>query len=342
MKIWYDITNTPQVHFLLAVEKMLKEIDPTAESIYTARDFSETVKMLSKRVGVDNVITIGSHHGGSYVKKVMGLIARFREIYNLPFDFDISVSCGSESAVWASALKHKHSIAFGDNDQARQWTYGHQVDFAFFPNAIDRALLERQGVKGKLHLYNGYKEDLYLADYKPSASFLSSLPFEHYVVVRPENVQANYIRNNQVQSITPDLLRLLVNDGYNVLYLPRYATDKAYADGLKNIFIPDAPINGLDACYYADAVLTGAGTFAREAVCLGVPSFSFFAGKQLLAVDRQMIANGQMFFSRNAQELTDKLKHTTKHDPNLLRCQQTREEVKSVLKDLLTKWAQPK
>lgn len=338
MKIWYDITNTPQVHFLLAVEKIMKELIPDYESVYSARDFSETVKMLSNRVGAENVITIGSHHGGSYVKKVMGLIARFRQIYNLPFDYDISISCGSESAVWASALKRKYSIAFGDNDQARQWTYGHQVDFAFFPNAIDRTLLEKQGLKGKLHLYNGYKEDLYLADYKPTASFMSGLPFEHYVVVRPENVQANYIRNNQVQSITPDLLRLLVNDGYNVLYLPRYATDKAYADGLKNIFIPDAPINGLDACYYADAVLTGAGTFAREAACLGVPSFSFFAGKQLLAVDRKMIADGQMFFSRSAQELVNYLKHTTKHEPNLQRCLATREEVKSVLCELLDKW----
>lgn len=337
-KIWYDITNTPQVHFLLAVEQMIREVEPGVESIYTARDFSETVKMLSKRVDAENVLTIGSHYGGSYIKKVVGLIARFREIYGLPFDYDISISCGSESTVWASALKHKHSIAFGDNDQARQWTYGHQVDYAFFPNAIDRGLLEKQGLKGKLHLYNGYKEDLYLANYKPTASFLTDLPFEHYVVVRPENVQANYIRNNQVQSITPELLRFLVADGYNVLYLPRYATDKAYADGLKNVFIPDAPINGLDACYYADAVLTGAGTFAREAACLGVPSFSFFAGTQLLAVDRQMITNGQMFFSRNAQELIEHLKHTSKHTPNLLRCNDTREEVKAVLKELLEKW----
>ena len=338
MKIWYDITNTPQVHFLLAVEQIIKEVEPCAESIYTARDFSETVKMLSKRVGEQNVITVGSHYGSSYIKKMVGLFLRFREIYNLPIDYDISISCGSESAIWASVLKRKYSIAFGDNDQARQWTYGHQVDYAFFPNAIARELLERQGLKGNLHLYNGYKEDLYLANYQPTSSFINNLPFNRYVVVRPENVQANYIRNNQVQSITPDLLRLLVSDGYNVLYLPRYATDKAYADGLKNIFIPDAPINGLDACYYADGVLTGAGTFAREAACLGVPSFSFFSGKQLLAVDRQMIAHGQMFFSRDAKELVNQLKRTEKTEPNLQRCRETREEVKSVLKELVDRW----
>lgn len=339
MKIWYDITNTPQVHFLLAIKDLLDRVGVAQdEPIYTAREFSETAKMLEKRVGKDGFVTIGGHYGKSYIKKVAGLLDRFRQIYKLPFDYDLSISCGSESAIWASWLRGKKSIAFGDNDQARQWTYGHMVDYAFFPNAISRELLEKQGLKHKLYLYNGYKEDLYLANYTPSADFMQTVPFTNYVVVRPENVMANYIRNDQVRSITPDLLRLLASKGYNILYLPRYDMDRAYADGIKNIFIPDGPINGLDACYYADAVLTGAGTFAREAACLGVPSFSFFAGKQLLAVDRQMITNGQMFFSRDAEELIKHLGKSSKVEPNLQRSKNTQNEVGEKLKDLILNW----
>ena len=57
-------------------------------------------------------------------------------------------------------------IAFGDNDQARQWTYGYLVDFAFFPDAGPYAALARQGLNcSKLYRYPGYKEDVYLADY---------------------------------------------------------------------------------------------------------------------------------------------------------------------------------
>ena len=41
------------------------------------------------------------------------------------------------------------------------------------------------------------------------------------------------------------------------------------------IFVPEGPLNGLDVCY-SDAVLTGAGTFAREAAILGTPAISFF------------------------------------------------------------------
>jgi len=335
MNIWYDITNTPQVHFLLAIDKMLKETGLVDNTIYSARDFSETIKMLEERVGKDDYTVIGSHYGKSYFNKVMGLLKRFKDVYSLPFNYDVSISCGSESAVWTSFLKGKKSIAFGDNDQARQWTYAPMVSYAFFPSAIPTKLLEKQGLKGKLYQYNGYKEDVYLADFKPSNDFLSTLPFDHYVVVRPENVMANYIRNSSVKTITPELLQLLTKQGYNVLYLPRYAHDRAFADGLKNIFIPEKPINGLDACYYADAVLTGAGTFAREAACLGVPSFSFFLGKQLLAVDQQLIKDGKMFFSRCPEEIIKQLLVSNKQQPDLQRCVIVKDEIKKQLVERL-------
>jgi len=111
--------------------------------------------------------------------------------------------------------------------------------------------------------------------------------------------------------------------------------DKAYAEGVKNIYVPDKPINGLDACFFSDAVLTGAGTFAREAACLGVPSFSFFAGKSLLAVDKAMIRDGKMFFSREVSELMARLKTSDRTDVDLNRSKAVQEEVISKLKEVI-------
>lgn len=338
MKIWYDITNTPQVHFLLAVQNMISEFDSSVDPIYTAREFSETAKMLANVVGETNFKSIGGHYGKSYIKKIFGLFLRFKSIYSESINYNISISCGSEAAIWKAKLEGKKSIAFGDNDQARQWTYGHFVNQAFFPNAIDKSVLENQGLKNKLYLYDGYKEDLYLANYSPNVEFLSTIPFDNYVVVRPENIMANYIRNGEVKSITPELLKSLANMGVNILYLPRYDKDKEYAKGIRNIFIPEGPINGLDACYYSNAVMTGAGTFAREAACLGVPSFSFFAGKELLSVDKKMIHDGKMFFSRNHKELIDKMKVSSKSEPDLGRSIKVKNEVRDVLADLLKTW----
>jgi predicted glycosyltransferase len=270
------------------------------------------------------------------VKKVLGLFLRFQKVYQKNIDFDVSISNGSENAIWTAKLKGKKSIAFGDNDTARQWTYGHFVDYAFFPDAIDRKLLNKQGLKDrKLYLYNGYKEDIYLANYQPSVDFIKMLPFNNYVVVRPENIMANYIRNGSVQSITPTLLKQLNQKGINILYLPRYDFDREYAKGISNIFIPDQPINGLDAAYYSDAVLTGAGTFAREAACLGVPSVSFFAGKTLLAVDQQMIKNKQMFFSRTPEEIINYIIRSNKNTTNLNRSKEVKREVSQKLKEVL-------
>lgn len=333
-KIWFDITNTPQVHFLTAIYDELKE-DSQYSFLFTAREFSETTALLQNKVG-DNFQTIGGHYGKSYVRKLMGLMNRFRSVLFSKISYDISISCGSENAIWSSFIRRKKSIAFGDNDLARQWTYGHFVNYVFFPDAIAPEVITRQGIKREgLFLYPGYKEDIYLSGFQPDSDFLKSLPFSEYVVVRPENIMANYIRNEGAQSITPTLLSELVKKGYNVLYLPRYEQDKAYANGLKNIFIPDAPINGLDACYYSQAVLTGAGTFAREAACLGIPSFSFFAGSDLMAVDKKMIKENKMFFSRNPDELVQKVIKSNKNQADLSRSKQVKEIVMDRLKEVI-------
>lgn len=335
-QIWLDITNTPHVHFLLSIFEALQRRKEFS-CVITARDFSETIKLLELKESYPFQI-IGGHHGKSYVRKVNGLIRRFQQIVNLHVDYDVSISCGSESAVWNSFFKRKKSIAFGDNDLARQWTYGYMVDYAFFPDAIAPRILHSQGLKArKLFQYAGFKEDLYLADFQPDNEFLNTLPFDDYVIVRPENVMANYIRNSNAKIITPTLLKILSSKGYNILYLPRYETDRQYADGLPNIFIPNTAINGLNACYFSSGVLTGAGTFAREAACLGVPSFSFFAGSDLMAVDKKLIKDEKLFFSRDASELVKQLSNSTKHAPDLTRAKNVRDTVIDVLLDVIAK-----
>ncbi len=332
-KIWFDITNTPHVHFQLALYRGLNNGAYAFE--FTAREFSETTRLLKEHLGSSFKI-LGGHHGKNYLDKVTGLAARAMSVYQQSPEFDVSISNGSESAIWTSWLKRKRAIAFGDNDQARQWTYSRFVDYCFFPSAINKNILIKQGIKNnKLYQYDGYKEDIYIADYQLNPQFISELPFDNYVLVRPENIQANYIRNGNVRTIAPELLRLLTGKGYNVLYLPRYSFDRDYAKGLKNVYIPSAPVNGLDACYFADAVLTGAGTFAREAACLGVPAVSFYAGRELLRVDQSMIEKGWTFFSRNPEEIVNHLPQTRRRAIGIERCMSVKSEVLKKLEDVI-------
>lgn len=50
-----------------------------------------------------------------------------------------------------------------------------------------------------------------------------------------------------------------------------------------------------------------------------------------------MIANGEMFFSRDVKVIMDKLSHTEKREPNLARCKATQREVGEKLKEILDK-----
>lgn len=337
MKIWFDITNTPQVHFLLAILNGLK-YRGFDEFLITARDFSETKNMLQKKTDMPFKV-IGEHHGKSMNKKALGLINRFFKMYGNIKSYDVSISCGSESAIWSAYLKRKHSIAFGDNDLARQWTYAHFVDYALFPKSIPKEILKRQGLKNsKLYQYDGFKEHVYIAEYIPDNYFTKFLPFNDYVVVRPENIQANYVQENSSKSITPKLLKLLSEKGINILYLPRYESDKTYAEGLNNVFMPDRPVNGLDACYYSNGVFTGAGTFAREAACLGVPSFSFFLGAQLLAVDNDLVKQSKMFYSRDPYLLVEKFIQSERRLADLNKAKAVNEEVMNKVVECIKKW----
>lgn len=333
MKVWIDFENTPQVHFLLAIKDMLD--NGSNDFIFSARDVFETVKLLSKKSDLP-IHSYGNKHGKKINRKILLMFQRFHKVYWNIEKFDLSVSCGSESAIWTSFLKGKTSVAFGDNDTARQWTYSRFVDFCFFPKAINTDILLKQGIKShKLYQYNGFKEDIYIAKYQPDHDFLKSIPFDNYVLVRPENIFANYIRKNNVKSIAPDILDGLIKRGLNILYLPKYDIDYEYIKNQDRVFIPSGPINGLDACYFADAVLTGAGTFAREAACMGTPSVSFYAGKDLLAVDQELIRQKRVFYSRNASDIIDFTVGSNKHLINMERSRNVYNEVEQKLNDVI-------
>ena len=295
--IWFDITNVPHVNFLMPV---IRKYQDEFDLVFTIRDFAETKGLFEKRVGKPYLL-IGEHQGGNKIKKIMGMLKRIWSLYRQVPHFDIKISlCGDTSSIVARA-RRKMAVTFDDNETSPNWMYAPFTDLAFWPKVINPAILNKQGFCKNLYQYNGYKEDFYLANYEPNPAFLEQLPFEHYVVVRPENIKASYVEGRQ--SIVPELLKALDAAGYNILFLPRYESDKDYAAGIKNIYVPKEAVNGLDACYYADAILTGAGTMAREAACLGVPSVSFFAGAHLLAVDQSMVDAGKMFYSRDVEQI---------------------------------------
>jgi predicted glycosyltransferase len=93
----------------------------------------------------------------------------------------------------------------------------------------------------------------------------------------------------------------------------------------------------LDICYFSGAILTGAGTLAREAACLGVPSVSFYAGKELLAVDRKMISEKMLYHSRNIDDIIMYLKRTKRKEVNFERSKNVKNQVINKLDEVINK-----
>ncbi len=327
--IWFDFTNVPHVNFLLPIIKHFDHLN----HVYSIRDFAETKSLFEKLIAREYLL-IGKHKGQSKILKVLGSVNRTFKLQNSLPKFDIKISVGGDSSSVVAKLRGKKSITFDDNEKAPNWRYSRFSDLAFWPDVIDRKVLLKQGFKkNKLFQYSGFKEDLYLADYKPDETFLSTLPFEKYVVVRPENIQANYVDGQN--SIVPLLLNSLEKLNKNILYLPRYKHDIEYAKNISNLFTPTAALNGLDVCYNAEAVFTGAGTMAREAACMGVPAFSFYTGKELLTVDKKMIDQEWIYFSRNHSDLIEKFKTSLKRAPNLERPKEVKKQILAKLDDFI-------
>lgn len=332
-KIWFDITNVPHVNFFLPI---IRKYEEEFDIIFSLRDFAETKSLFEKRIDKP-YIEVGQHKGGNKLRKIIGVVERIFLLNKQIPKFDIKISVGGDASCIIAKMRKKLSVTFDDNEKAPNWRYAPFSDLAFWPKVVPQQKLRKQFFKKNLYQYNGYKEDFYLANYEPNPGFLEQLPFKHYVVVRPENIKANYVEGRQ--SIVPELLKELDAQGYNILFLPRYESDRDYAQGIQNIFIPKEAVNGLDACYYADAILTGAGTMAREAACLGVPSVSFFAGAHLLAVDQSMVDAGKMFYSRDVQQIMQFL-NNSRHSffnergggiAGLERCKQVQQEILDVL-----------
>lgn len=327
--IWFDITNVPHVNFLLPIINRYKG---QYNYVFSIRDFAETKGLFEMKIPYPYII-IGKHEGGNKVKKILGVAKRIHLLNKQIPDFDIKISVGGDASCIVAKLRGKKSITFDDNEKAPNWRYAPFSDLAFWPKAIPTDVLRKQLFKKNLYQYDGYKEDMYLADYVPDEHFIDILPWKDYVIVRPENINANYVEGNS--SIVPSLLRELKKLNKNVLFLPRYEFDRKYAEGFDNIFIPNGAINGLDACFYAEAVLTGAGTMAREAACLGIPAVSFFAGKRLLTVDQSLINQGKMFFSRDAEAIVDFLSKSKRSSIDVGRCKKVQTEILNKLDSFL-------
>lgn len=330
MKIWIDITNTPHVNTLLPIIRHLEKNGH--KLIYTARDFSETLPLLAKHGIVP--LVYGNYKGKSRIKKVVGLFQRmWMLLFRLP-EFDLAFSLGGNYTSAIAWLRGKKSVVFSDNDISFKFFSFAMGSYFIFPFYFKYKKIQKKYriQENQIRTFQGFKEDIYIANYEPDADFLSQLPFQDFITIRPENLKASYVPKDST-TIVPELFKIFKDE--NILFLPRYEEEKKLAEGYPNVWFPDQPLSGLDVCYYTKAMLTGAGTFAREAALLGVPAVSFFPSSVFLTVDEVMQEMGIEFKSRDVHKIKDYVKTATRKEASTENSKKVLAEVLSIFDGII-------
>ena len=292
MRAWIDLTNSPHVLVLRPVIARLKEQGWEVE--VTARDFAQTLGLLD-RFGIDHEV-IGRHRGGGRLAKATGLLSRSLALRSWASGraFDIAIGHGSNDITVAARMLGIPATTTFDYEWA---TAQHQVNCRLasavvVPDAIPPQRIERYGARGRLHQYPGLKEEYYLADFEPDHSVPQELGIDvsrPFAVVRtPPEVSLYHRFENDLFGLS---LRAL--EGHQAVVLPRTPEQREQLAQAKWLTVPEGAIDAQSLIALADLVVSAGGTMNREAVALGTPVRTVFAGR-LGAVDERLMAEGRL------------------------------------------------
>jgi predicted glycosyltransferase len=339
-RLWIDLASPSHPFFFRSLVDALAGIDSTV----TVRQKTETVP-LARDVGFDPRV-VGRDFDNRLLR-MAGIPLRTLQLTAQMPDCHVALASRNVMAILAAKARGVPSIHFTDNDITAHRSGLHVEELYnrfeamathnVVPAAFETSELTRLGAdRASVHTYDGTKEDVYVASFDPDQTFTERLPFDDYVVIRPESLSAAYV--DAERSLVPDLLSGFVDRDTNVVYLPRNRGDEAYAEPYSDaeVFVPDEPPNGLQLAWHARCVLTGSGTMAREAAAMDKPAVSFFPNR-LLSVDDRLVEEGRLRHSRDPDEIVEYVDSVSGADrePALDRCKRVRAEVATVTASII-------
>jgi predicted glycosyltransferase len=115
------------------------------------------------------------------------------------------------------------------------------------------------------------------------------------VVVRtPPDVSLYHrFENDLFGAVLRRLRAAAVKCGLQTVVLPRTQAQREQLQQVSEFTVPDRAIDAQSLICFSELVISAGGTMNREAVALGVPVYSTFAGR-LGGVDERLIAEGRL------------------------------------------------
>lgn len=306
MLVWIDCTAAAHP---LVLRPLIERFEARGDEVLvTAREYGQTLGILD-RLGIPYA-AVGSHGGASALGKGRALGGRSAQLARLVWQRrpQLALAHGSVDLAVVSSLYRIPSAQMQDYEFA-----GWQRQIAFraarkvlMPESIPLERLRKIGAKErKLVRYPGLKEEYYLADFRPDAAVLDELGLDRekvLVVVRPPPETSEYHARNDVYG---EAIRHLAGSSQvQSVVIPRTErqADEVRAMAAANLIVPERAIDAQSLIAYADLVVSAGGTMNREAVALGTPVFTTFAGR-MGGVDEDLIAAGRLRVLADPAEL---------------------------------------
>jgi uncharacterized protein len=322
VRVWVDLTNSPHV---LVMRPLIERMRADGYEVeVTARDFAQTLELCA-RFGIAHT-AIGRHRGGRRADKAIGFVRRSLALARWARGrrFDLAVGHGSNDVSVAAALLRVPSATAFDYEWAKlQHTVNCRLATAVVvPDAIPPERLAPYGATAaKLRRYAGLKEEYYLADFEPDPAVLGELgldPQAPLAVVRtPPEVSLYHRFESPLFAAVLDRLR----DTQTVV-LPRTSAQRAELAARGGFVVPERAVDAQSLVAFADLVVSAGGTMNREAVALGTPVFTTFAGR-LGAVDERLLHEGRLRRLEDPEQLRldrrmSPLRERVRRDPSQL------------------------
>ena len=308
MRVWIDISNSPQVAFFRPQIALLETRGHDVE--VTTRDYAQTLELL--RLHDISHSVVGPPHGGpGKLGKSRAMTGRTRALRRFAkgYGFDLALSHAShELPQVARSLGIPSAYAF-DYEFARvQHGLGcRAARRVVVPDAIPQDRLDRLGARErKVRRYPGLKEEYYLHGFAPDRRVLDELGVvdEHVLVVvrTPPDVS---LYHREANPLFGDVLERLGHDpAVRAVVLPRTAEQRVEVAKreLPSVLVPEHAVDAQSLIALSDLVVSAGGTMNREAVALGVPVYTTFAGR-LGAVDTALVQGGRLRVLTSADDL---------------------------------------
>jgi predicted glycosyltransferase len=293
MRVWIDLANSPHVPLFVPIVRALRERGD--DVVLTIRDHAQTVPLAVE--AWPDVLVVGGASPAGRARKAGSILSRAEDLRRFARRSrpDVALSHGSYAQIVAARFARVPAVTMMD--------YEHQpanhLSFklarrVIVPRLFPEPSLRRSGASpAKVVRYEGFKEELYLANVTADPSILASLGLDSdrvTVAMRPPPEGALYHPSDNPRFDA--ILQHVLAEDAQVVLLPRTAEQVARYRR-PTVVVPQRPVDGRALLATVDLTVGAGGTMTRESALLGTPTYTLFAG-ELAAVDAELIRLGRI------------------------------------------------